>query len=141
MRTAAVFYLVTECELHVPYDEGYLAAFKSSVPRFARRWDQERKLWVIQEGFVEVALQVVRQYFTLIELNEKPQQQHHTASSDRPPTPYTTLHLLADAPIEVVRAAYKALALLHHPDHGGTVTKMQALNAAYEKIQNGTRRN
>src|SRR5262245_17535682 len=136
MRTAAVFYFDSGCELKTPYDEVYLDDFKNRVPHFARRWNQERKLWVIQERFVAVALQVVRQYFTLIELNEKKQQQQHQRSdySDRPPPPYTTLHILPSAPLEVVRAAYKALALLHHPDHGGDLHTMQTINAAYEKI-------
>lgn len=35
---------------------------------------------------------------------------------------------------EVVRARFHALALERHPDRGGSVEQMQALNAAYERI-------
>ncbi len=48
--------------------------------------------------------------------------------------PYQTLHLLPSAPPEVVRAAYKALAMKHHPDHGGDVGAMQRINDAYRRL-------
>lgn len=54
-----------------------------------------------------------------------------------PPTeedPYAILHLLPSAPLEVARAAYRALALQAHPDHGGSAAEMQRLNGAIEAI-------
>jgi hypothetical protein len=48
--------------------------------------------------------------------------------------PYQTLHLLPSAPPEVVKAAYKALAMKLHPDHGGDEEKMKRLNTAYARL-------
>jgi hypothetical protein len=48
---------------------------------------------------------------------------------------FATLHLLPSAPPEVVRASYKALAQLVHPDKGGDVRAMQRLNEAYERLR------
>ena len=48
--------------------------------------------------------------------------------------PHAVLGVTADAPVEVIRAAYRALALKHHPDHGGTVEKMREINLAYAAI-------
>ena len=48
--------------------------------------------------------------------------------------PYQTLHLLPSAPPEVVKAAYKALATLHHPDKGGETEVMQRINDAYGRL-------
>ena len=46
--------------------------------------------------------------------------------------PWVTLHLQPTAPPELVRAAFKTLAQLHHPDKpGGDTSKMQAVNNAY----------
>jgi curved DNA-binding protein CbpA len=45
------------------------------------------------------------------------------------------LHLTDDAPWEVVQAAYKALAFLHHPDRGGSTTRMQQINSALDRIR------
>jgi hypothetical protein len=47
---------------------------------------------------------------------------------------YAALHLLPSAPPELIKAAYRTLAKLHHPDHGGDEAKMKALNAAFEKL-------
>jgi hypothetical protein len=44
------------------------------------------------------------------------------------------LHLLPDAPAEVVKAAYKALAQLNHPDKGGDTARMQELNEAFRLL-------
>ncbi len=45
---------------------------------------------------------------------------------------YAALFLLPQAPPEVVKAAYRALSLKHHPDRQGDVVEMQKLNAAYQ---------
>jgi len=63
---------------------------------------------------------------------------------DEPSTPpplrktdpsYATLHLLPSAPPELVDAAYRCLARLHHPDTGGSTTTMQRLNAAHGALK------
>lgn len=48
---------------------------------------------------------------------------------------HAALHLLPSAPIQVVKAAYRALALIHHPDKGGSNDRMRELNAALEAIE------
>ena len=48
--------------------------------------------------------------------------------------PYQTLHLLPSAPPEVVKAAYRALAMMHHPDKGGDTATMQTINDAYRRL-------
>lgn len=50
-------------------------------------------------------------------------------------THYEDLHVTEDAPDEVIRAAYRALSLKHHPDTSGdrpqSKWKMQRINDAY----------
>jgi hypothetical protein len=49
--------------------------------------------------------------------------------------PYQTLHLLPSAPPELIRAAFKCLATIFHPDKpGGDEERMKAINRAYEKL-------
>jgi hypothetical protein len=48
---------------------------------------------------------------------------------------YAALHLQPGAPHSVVKAAYRALAHLHHPDTGGDPGAMTRINAAYAAIQ------
>ncbi len=49
-------------------------------------------------------------------------------------TPFTTLHLLPSAPPELVKAAYKTLAKIYHPDVQGDSAKMIEINRAFEII-------
>lgn len=51
------------------------------------------------------------------------------------PEHYATLHLLPGAPAAVVDAVHKALVKLHHPDRGGDMATMQAINAAVDHVR------
>lgn len=51
------------------------------------------------------------------------------------PEPYRVLGVLPDAPRWVVEAAYRAWAKELHPDHGGDVKAIQAVNAAVAAIR------
>lgn len=54
-----------------------------------------------------------------------------TSSSD-----HAQLCVTDDAPPEVVRAAYKALAMLYHPDKpAGSTERMQKINAAFGRLK------
>ena len=44
---------------------------------------------------------------------------------------YRVLHVQPEAPPEVVKAAYRALMILHHPDRGGDHAMAVSLNEAY----------
>jgi len=47
---------------------------------------------------------------------------------------YKVLFVRKSAPIEVIKASFKALASLYHPDKGGNNEKMKKLNIAYDLI-------
>lgn len=48
---------------------------------------------------------------------------------------HAKLYVTADAPAEVIRAAYRALASLNHPDKGGNTETMQSINGAYDRLK------
>ncbi len=70
------------------------------------------------------------------ETYEDPESEWKPPKKSRPKAgdPYVTLHLLPSAPPEVVKAAYKALAMKHHPDKGGDTEAMQQINDAYKQL-------
>lgn len=55
--------------------------------------------------------------------------------SPRVHDPYEVLGVRPDTDMEVIEAAYRALAKKLHPDTGGSVEKMQELNTALERIK------
>lgn len=60
-------------------------------------------------------------------------------------THYDTLKVTQDAPVEVINAAYKALALIYHPDRNinnaaEAMAKMQEINIAYKVLSDPQKR-
>jgi DnaJ-class molecular chaperone len=59
-------------------------------------------------------------------------------------THYESLHVNEDAPEEVIRAAYRALSLKHHPDKTGdrphSQRRMQVINDAYAVLSDTVKR-
>ncbi len=53
---------------------------------------------------------------------------------------YRVLHVQPDAPAEVIKAAYRALMSLHHPDKGGDAEKAILVNEAYGVLADTQRR-
>jgi DnaJ-domain-containing protein 1 len=49
--------------------------------------------------------------------------------------PYAVLGVTREAPPEVIEAAFKALAKLHHPDRGRSKKVMQRINQAHDDIR------
>jgi DnaJ-domain-containing protein 1 len=48
---------------------------------------------------------------------------------------YAILGVTQTAPLEVIEAAYKALARKYHPDMGGSNAAMQRINHAYDEVR------
>lgn len=92
----------------------------------AREREQARQQ---REQAQEEEREEARQWGREWEQQQRQQRQENAAG------PHATLHLLRTAPPELVKAAFHCLAKLYHPDRGGDLAKMQALNSAYEKLQ------
>ena len=48
---------------------------------------------------------------------------------------YAVLYVRNNAPPAVIKAAYRALSVVYHPDKGGDLEMMQRLNAAYDELK------
>ena len=121
-----------------------LELLKAMVPRQLRRYDPEAKQWHI----AAMGAQLLHRWLDCAGQSLGAQiqwvgegaagEQGSDGSPVRPTAPaedpYATLHLLPTAPVEVVRAAFRALAGLHHPDRGGDGEQMRRVNAAYEAL-------
>lgn len=53
---------------------------------------------------------------------------------------YTTLGVSRDATQDEIKKAYRKLAMSHHPDKGGDITKFQEITNAYETLGDPTKR-
>ena len=119
-------------------------ALKNFVSPVYGRYEPATRKWVVGEPATESFrhwLSYARATFGaqvqwIGETYEDPEAEWTPPKPERPKAsdPYVTLHLLPSAPPEVVKAAYKALAVLNHPDKGGDEEKMKRLNEAYGRL-------
>jgi hypothetical protein len=115
-----------------------IAALKSYVDSSKRAWRPATKSWCVDasaefEMGEWLALCTAEFHAEVTRTHAKRQERQTRAVPKPAPDPFAALYLLPSAPVEVVKAAYRALATLHHPDHGGDVERMKAINAAYSE--------
>ena len=114
-----------------------IAALKENIAPDYRTFDGDTKQWRItadgRAGF-DGWLGYMRLFHkAAIEWTDGEAEKPRTRTA---PDAFATLYLLPNAPPEVVRASYKALAQLVHPDKpGGDHAAMQRLNEAYERLR------
>jgi len=128
-RVASLRYLPSGLllQLEVPWDKNFTAALKSSVQTKKRAWDGNDKCWYVAKDQFDRLCFLLDKYFDDTVLIDFPQRE---VSS----TAWSKLWLLEGAPLEVVRAVYRTLSMLYHPDKGGDMGTMQAINLAYKEI-------
>ncbi len=110
-----------DARLRFPFCQGLVDELKAQIPAHCRAWTPQTKTWFIAAPYVNRAARLAEGYFD-VEYIDAPQAQQDTSSAAPPPPrplhpdPYATLHLLPSAPPELIEAAARALAKIHHPD-------------------------
>jgi hypothetical protein len=149
-------------ELKIEYDKQkklFYCTFPSSTPFVAairrtfrnneRLFDTQKRRWVIKAKGLTRLVRIGYKYFDTVDLSRlpadmqesfqkaKPDESQGIEISDCSESPYTILHVLPTAPRCVISAAYKALALLVHPDHNPKLdgSEFRKLNEAFKEIE------
>lgn len=109
-----------------PYSRSLISEIKRKISRRHRRWSKENSAWWFSDKTAEIAGELLFEEFG----------NHNGPGSvmSKFCEHHSTLHLQHGAPMEVVKAAHKALSLLHHPDLGGSNERMKQINNAYDEI-------
>jgi len=124
-----------------------IEALKTSIPHRWRDYDPDDKCWrIVSRGHLDIWLDCVSDYAGIQVIWDN-DETHRRARQDLPPPrrpgrmvpadAFTALYLLPTAPPEVIKASYKALALIHHPDRGGDLEQMKTINQAYDLLEKG----
>jgi hypothetical protein len=123
-------------------DDFFLALddLKETIPAIGRRWDPTNRAWLVGHGYLIPTRRWAHRWFgpdELVLIEDPAHRQERTPPPRTAPAqddPYRVLHLLPTAPPELVKAAYRTLSKVHHPDHGGDELSMKRLNRAFEKL-------
>jgi hypothetical protein len=111
-------------------------------PQTMRRYDGDSRAWLVHWKQLRTLANTARRFYEAVDWSTLPPEWQMVAAGGEATTtvveepeekenPFTVLHLTEDAPLEVIIAAYRALAQLHHPDHGGSDEAMARINDAY----------
>ncbi len=114
-----------------------ISELKGIIPAEFRNYDPTKKTWMINNwdclnGWLD---ELRRSYDIETEFSsEQANRQPPPPPKQNLTSPYQTLYLLPNAPPEVIKASYKALAKIYHPDARGNHEKMIEINRAFEII-------
>jgi len=142
------------CELIHGYNKRFVDFVKLGVkPTSYRRYDVGTKKWFVHISRLTRVISVGKRYFEHVDYRSLPDdlqieivkklgswQEAHTytigsAAKDKAVSPYDVLFLHPQAPWIVVKAAYKALVQLHHPDRGGDEEAFKELQTAFDSLK------
>ena len=121
-------------DITFPFSAFVVSEIKRSVPSPLRSYDPDSKAWTISARYVSAVYHILAQVFGEVDVegSRTGAADHGRPSRD---DPWVILHLRPTAPPELVSAAHKVLARLHHPDAGGSTALMQRINGAVEQIR------
>jgi DnaJ-domain-containing protein 1 len=127
--------------------QGRLQSLKDDVDWRDREFDRDTKTWRIKLAAGSDLRRWALRWFEIDQrqfIGGVPGDEERRTTPPPPPRsskglddPYAVLWLRPGAPPELVKAAYRTLAVQHHPDRGGDTAMMQAINAAYEQLGKG----
>jgi len=121
--------------LTFPFDRWLVDTLKAEIPGHARTYDSTAKSWTVAPAYAGVAIRLICQAFGEVEVIDAAAGSGFDRGGDPREAALVVLHLRPSAPPELVDAAYRCLAKLHHPDAGGSTAVMQRINRAVESIR------
>ena len=118
--------------LTFPFERSLIEGIKRSIPAASRAYDPDDHAWTVAAPYATVAVRLLHGVFPDAEV----------VDADAGPVTgddWEILHLRPTAPPELIEAAYRCLARLHHPDRGGDHEGMLRLNAAHASLRTALR--
>lgn len=144
-----------EITIVAPYNPGFVTDIKM-IPPSQREYDPDHKAWKVFEPWIERAMQVVKKHYDGVtdlqyvyiqstekwstfegryynDNNNNTRKQHtYTNTNNEQNKHYTTLGILPTKDAKLIKAAYRVLAQLHHPDTGGNAEAFKTLHESFE---------
>ncbi len=140
-----------DAEFHSPYNAVYVSLLRERIPAAGRRWvpreGQAGGYWWVAAPHVDQVARYFSEFFPDGDfLDAAPRGARYRAHTPPPPPPrrddpFGVLHLRETAPLELVEAAGRTLAKLHHPDakppgeRALATAAMQRINTALDQVR------
>lgn len=136
---------VSAYRLSSSYNKDLVDALKSQIPASDRSMDSRTKIWTFTEKWltpIQATIKLINAQLTLITRAQAEQARvgatgagAGAGSSSRRPIDAVIVDFVKLLPYDAAQSAYRKAAMLLHPDRGGSMESMSALNAVWERIQ------
>lgn len=131
---------VSAYRLSSSFNKELVDTIKAQIPGSDRSFDQQSKIWTFTEKWLTPLLGFIKLLGVSPIVITRAQAEVAQTSSASGSTRGKSLdaviiEFVKVLPYESARKAYRDAAMLLHPDRGGSMEKMSALNAAWERIQ------
>lgn len=123
-----------EAVLSFPFSAELVDALKTSIPSRFRSYDPRHKSWMIGPEYVDLAVEILLEHFPDAEVPRRARKYGTAGGGGSASSHFQVLHLLPTAPPELIGAAYRCLAKIHHPDKGGDSSIMRRLTEAHDAL-------
>lgn len=123
MSTSVTIYL-DHAQVRCPF---HLKSVCSDLP--SRRWSPERRCWIIPTSDVPIAVAAFKQAGEVVGVIDKRPTPAKVSSSG------WAVAMFAALPDNLRAPAFRALAKVLHPDHGGDGLAMASLTSAFEEAR------
>lgn len=133
--------------IKTPFERRFIEAIKDMIPRHARGYDPDNRVWHCTLEFEDAMLDAAHEYFGGLEEIPAPPDPHRDTPKDPPKNPpkakdppkqnlvndprIVFVNMLTD---DALKKAYKAMVVEFHPDRGGKNEDMTALNAIFAEV-------
>lgn len=121
-------------------NSSFLSLLRSGVTGEYRQYDSTHQCWHVHWTKLFLLVSIANKVFEYVDRSNLPSKWQMIISGGvmhDSRNIYRDLFLIPSAPIEVIRASYKALVSLYHPDHNegkGDLEKLTKVLEAYKKI-------
>jgi DnaJ-class molecular chaperone len=106
-----------------PYNKKFIDEWQRELTTDSYEWVEKEKKYILKPSVLEKCVGIAQKYFPRVEGLE-----------DIIESPYDTLQVAENAPLEVCKAAEKALRIIHHPDRAKDEDDREARNQFCQEI-------
>jgi hypothetical protein len=123
--------------LESPFDRDFVDQLKRAIDYGGRKWDPDRKRWIITALYVDVLLQFLQRHGVHVQDDRTPA----TSMAPLPPVPedlreaFDALYLTYNAPLCAAEAVFRSLSKYYHPDHDGDPEQFHKVNDAIAVVR------
>jgi hypothetical protein len=130
---------ISAYHLTSPYNKDFKDTLLGLVPASDRSWDPATKIWTFTEKWLQptinLAETVLRTKPQVVTRKQVEQAASSPATSQNIPIDTVLVQFMRAIPYEAAQKAYRTAAMLLHPDRGGDMAKMSAVNSAWSRIE------